>query len=148
MSTLPPVASSAEIVSLPRADYIEKRLVGVLLWQKSTRKPSISISEMEKRFVDIIGDRGYDLLEQPPSEKEILIFEAESHYSDRPDISIEMEELLISLEEEHLKKKFSEAMENLQKSERDRDSAAVLKYLEECQNISQQINNLKKYEKK
>ena len=40
--------------------------------------------------------------------------------------------------------KLSEAMINLQKAERDKNKTAVTEYLEECQNISQQINNLKK----
>lgn len=129
---------------LGRKDHIEKRLVGILLWQKSAQKPTITVSEIEKKFIDIVGDSGYDLFKQTKDEKEVLIFEAESYYAGKEDIASEVAELLVGLEEEYLKKKFGEAMENLQKAERDKNSAEVLKYLEECQNISQQINNLKK----
>ena len=128
---------------LGRRDYIEKRLVGILLWQKSAQKPTITVSEIEKKFIDIVGDSGYDLFKQAGDEKEVSIFEAEAYYAGKEDINTEVSELLIGLEEEYLKKKFGEAMENLQKAERDKNSAEVLKYLEECQNISGQINNLK-----
>jgi DNA primase len=131
-----------------KSDQIEKRLASVILWQKSVPKIIIDISEIEKKFVDIVGDKGYDLLKVAENEKEVLIFEAENYYGGKEDISLDVAELLVSLEEEYLKKQFGLAMENLQKAERNRDSATVLKYLEECQNISIKINNLKNYEKK
>jgi len=130
-----------------KMEQIEKRLIGILLWQKSSPAPQVAASEIEKKFVDIVGDTGYDLLKVAETEKEVLIFEAEAYYAGKPDISADVAELLTALEEEYLKKKFGVAMENLQKAERDKNSAEVLKYLEECQNISKQINNLKKYEK-
>ncbi len=127
-----------------KSDHIEKRLLGILLWQKSVQKPVIVISKTEKKFVDIVGDENYASLKKNIGQKEILIFEMENYYAGKEDVSAEVGELLIVLEEEYLKKKFAKAMENLQKAERDRDSASVLKYLEECQNLSQEIEAIKK----
>ena len=64
----------------------------------------------------------------------------------------DLDELLVGLEEEYLKKEFSDVMIKLQKSEQTKNSIEILKYLEECQRISQKINTLKTiknaYEKK
>jgi hypothetical protein len=64
----------------------------------------------------------------------------------------DVDELLVGLEEEHLKEEFGKAMLDLQKAEQSKNSSEVLKYLEECQRISQRINTIKTirnaYEKK
>ncbi len=79
----------------------------------------------------------------------VIVFETEAYYNNNTNLKREIEELLAGLEEEYLKKEFNLAMVNLQKAEQSRDSAEVLKYLEECQRISQRINVLKQlYEKK
>jgi DNA primase len=138
----------AEIVSLGRLDQIEKHIVGILLWQKSAGKPVIVASETEKKFIDIVGDSGYAMLDRAKDEKEGLIFEAESYYAAKPDISAEVEDLLAGLEEEYLKNKLSEIMDSMNKAKRDGDNPAAQKYFEEFQNISQQIDTIKKKFKK
>jgi DNA primase len=139
-----PLSAGASRDSVSRARSIEKRLVVVIIWQKLSLKPTVDVSELEKKFIDIVGESGRDLLRQFEDDSNAVIFEAESYYAGKEDISRDVAELLDSLEEEYLKRKFGEAMEQLQKAERDRDSGAVLKYLEECQSLSQRINELKK----
>ena len=76
------------------------------------------------------------------------MFEIESYYSGKADLARDINYLLLGLEEEYLKKEFSVAMINLQKSEQAKNKEDVGKYLEECQRISQQINKIKHaYEK-
>ena len=76
-------------------------------------------------------------------EKDLLLFETESYYNGTLDFVRDVTELLSSLEEQYLKKQFADTMVLLQRAEQMRDSALVLRYLEECQNISQKINTLK-----
>ncbi|MCX6701843.1 MAG: hypothetical protein NTX96_01450 [Candidatus Zambryskibacteria bacterium] len=81
-------------------------------------------------------------------EKDLLMFEMESYYSDKPDLSRDINYLLLGLEEEYLKQKFTIAMVNLQKAEQSKNNEDISKYLKECQEISQQINTIKNtYEK-
>ncbi len=123
-----------------RSDAIERRIVGVILWRKSP--------EVRKKFLETVGDeRGKEILEKFERD-ESLLFETESYYNGNDNPSKDISELLTSLQEEILKKKLAEAMIFLNKAEQMRDSERISKYLEECQIISQKINNLKNVQKK
>jgi uncharacterized protein YeeX (DUF496 family) len=91
----------------------------------------------------IIGDRLGELEKIFEKDKELLLFETESYYNNKNNIEKDIDELLVSLEEEYLKRELSLAMENLQKAEQRRESSEVLKFLEECQRITQRINTIK-----
>jgi hypothetical protein len=114
-------------------------------WQKSLSSKNVDIDEIENKFFDITEDRGRDLINTFEKEKDLLLFETESYYGGNNNLSSEVSELLWGLEDEYLKKKFAETMALLHKAEQLRDSVKVLQYLEECQLISQKINNLKKH---
>ncbi len=118
-----------------RSDSIERRIIGIIFWQK--------LPDIEEKFFEIVGDRGKELMSQFEKEKDSLLFETESYYNGNENILKDATELLSSLEAEDLKKKLSETMLLLRRSEQLRDSAKVLEYLEKCQLISQKINSLK-----
>ena len=144
--------------SLPRGrrvEAIERKIIGVIMWQKANKTSAsgvdigIDIADIERRARVILGKRFDDLIEQFEKERDLLLFETEAYYNNKANITNDIAELLINLEEEHLKKQLSLAMVSLQKAEQSKNSGEVLKYLEECQRISQQINIIKQvYEKK
>ncbi len=138
----------------PRVDIIERKVLGFLMWQEQVKEKdlNINIGEIKKKVEGIIGVRIKDLEKELEKEKDLLLFEIESYYSNKADLSRDLDELIVGLEEEYLKKEFGEVMLKLQRAEQTKDSSEVLKYLEDCQRISQRINTIKTiknaYEKK
>ena len=135
---------------MKRIEAIERRVLGVIMWQKGNkdRVPGVDIEEIEKQATRIFGDRIRELEEKFEQEKDLLMFETESYYSGKTDLSRDINYLLLGLEEEYLKQKFTTAMLNLQRAEQSKNNEDISKYLEECQIISQQINTIKNtYEK-
>lgn len=143
---------------LGRGASIERRIVGILMWSKDAKERNkegvqvVDTGELEKKVLEILGERLGELNKLLEKEKELLLFETESYYANRENLKKDIDELLVGLEEEKLKEEFSKVMLELQKAEQKKDSSEVLKYLEECQRISQRINTIKTirnaYEKK
>jgi DNA primase len=137
-----------------RVRAIERKIVGVLLWQKENKNGtgSVNIQDIERRVRQILGDRLDSLISNLEKEKESLIFETESYYNGTTNLNRDIEELVVGLEEEELKKKLSDTMINLQAAEQTKNSSDVLKFFEEFQRLSQKLNNLKQvhemYEKR
>jgi DNA primase len=133
-----------------RVNAIERRVIGIILWQKANKKPlvDVDIGKVEERVRSILGDKMEELLERFKKDKESLLFETESYYNDKTDLKEDLEELLLGLEEEYLKEKLSFAMVSLQKAEQGRNSQEVLKYLEICQDLSKKINSIKNFHEK
>ncbi len=124
---------------------LERKIIGIVWLQKGNKNSlqGVSADETEKRVKELMGQRYDEINKELTKEKETLLFETESYYNGKENIKREVEELLLSLEEEYLKKQFSLAMNALQKSEQIKDSAKVLSFLEECQRLSQKINSIK-----
>lgn len=133
-----------------RVNAIERKVMGVILWQrvKKEKDNNIDIKEVESKAREIFKERMKELEDYFEKEKETLLFEIESYYSGKTDLGKDINYLLLGLEEEYLKKEFSEAMIILQRAEQSKDTETIAKYLEKCQQISQQINKIKNsYEK-
>ncbi len=128
-----------------RVDTIERKVYGIILWQRDQKPEGIKIEsvELERRAKEIFKERLDELEKIFEKEKELLLFETESYYNNKTNLEKDIDELLVSLEEEYLKQELSLAMINLQKAEQKKESGEVLKYLEECQRITQRINTIK-----
>jgi DNA primase len=151
---------------ISRINFLERQIAGLHFWSETlnniNEKSKIQLEKIKKKAKEIMPERYDSLLKTYEKERDALIFETESRYTisynendkdkdkdkDKSDPNLinlakETDELILSLEEELLKEKFTNAMLELQKSEQLRDSGSVLKYLEECQKISGQINMIK-----
>jgi hypothetical protein len=128
-----------------RVDTIERKVYGIILWQREQKPDGIKIenADLERRAKEIFKERLEELEKIFEKEKELLLFETESYYNNKTNLEKDIDELLVSLEEEYLKQELSLAMINLQKAEQKKESGEVLKYLEECQRITQRINTIK-----
>lgn len=141
-----------------KVDVIERRILGLIYWQREKSNEdkelfkTLNKIDIENRVEKILGQRFQELAKEFEKSIETLLFETESYYNNRNNLEQDIDELLISLEEEYLKKDLSKAMISLQKAEQKRESSEVLKFLEECQRITQRINTIKTirnaYEKK
>lgn len=143
-----PDANVTRIASAPpgkRVDTIERKVYGIILWQRDQKPEGIKIEsvDLERRAKEIFKERLDELEKIFEKEKELLLFETESYYNNKTNLEKDIDELLVSLEEEYLKQELSLAMINLQKAEQKKESGEVLKYLEECQRITQRINTIK-----
>ncbi|MFZ2621263.1 MAG: DNA primase [Minisyncoccia bacterium] len=150
-----PVIPNASPPGGKRVEAIERKVIGIIMWQKSLPpstsevQATIDLKDIEKRVKTILGNRMQELLKQFEKERESLLFEIEAYYNNKANLSRDIQELILGLEEEYLKKEFTDAMIKLQKAEQTKNSSDILRYLEECQRISQKINTIKRiYEKK
>ena len=128
-----------------RTESIERKIYGIIAWQKTNKssQPEVDIDVLEKRANEIFGQRIIELQNRYEKEKDSLLFEIESYYNGKTNLVKDVEELLFGLEEEYLKEEFAVSMINLQKAEQLKDVGQIAKYLEECQRISQRINEIK-----
>jgi DNA primase len=128
-----------------RVESIERKILGIIFWQKGNKTDGgvVEVETIENKVKEILGaDRMSKLTEIFEKEKDLLLFETESYYNNRTNIKQDLDELIVGLEEEYLKLEFAESMIKLQKAEQEKNSSEILKYLEECQMISQKINTL------
>ncbi len=127
-----------------RKDYIERRLLGIILWQKTLKIQSLDTEVLLKEIVDILKINEEELLERVKNNKEDLIFEAEVFYTNDMDIKKDVLELLNNLKEEYLKEDLANKMQELHiceiKKENDK-SSQILKEINEINNKIQEIKN-------
>lgn len=145
-----PPPRKEESPGVKRIESIERKVVGVLMWQrgKKEKHDGLDMNEVEKKAKEVFKERLESLESYFEKERESLMFEIESYYSGKTDLGKDINYLLSGLEEEYLKKEFGEAMVNLQKAEQSKNKQDIDKYLAECQRLSQQINKIKNsYEK-
>lgn len=128
-----------------RVGSIEKKIFGLILWARGNKErvADVDTEWFEKRVKEITGQRFETLRKNFEKDKDSLLFETDAYYNGKNNLSKEAEELLMGLEEEYLKKDFGQAMINLQKAEQNKNSAEILRYLEDCHRISQRINAIK-----
>ncbi len=150
-----PVAASQQqaqpsnaAIPISRQQGIERRIIGVILWQESKKDRSEMASAIRKRFVEIAGEESAKKLEEAiETEKEKLIFEAEQYYEHSLKFEEDIQEIFINLQEELLKYELGKKMAELQKAERSQDVEGATKLLAECQGITKKMADLRKQEK-
>lgn len=126
-----------------RKDYIERRLLGIILWQKGLSNKTVDIERITKELSDILNIENDKLLERLNNDKEGLIFEAEVFYGGDVDLEKDVEELLANLREEHLKEKLFRKMQELQNSEGKKDLDKSNQILKEINEINKKVQSIK-----
>ncbi len=128
-----------------RIEVIERKVMGIIMWKKQEKNKTtdVDIEEIEKKAKEICKERFDELEKMLEKDKDALLFETESYYNNKDNLNLEIKELLTGLEEEYLKRDFKVAMIKLQKAEQTKNSSEVLKYLEECKQISDKLNSIK-----
>lgn len=132
----------AQAISSPakifRKDYIHRRILGILFWQKSIDKPVIDIQKTEQQLKEL---QVMSLEER--SDKEDLIFEAEVFYKDDLNLERELDELIKNLKEESIKEELSKKMYELKNIENNKDYTKSASILEEISILNSKLEEIK-----
>lgn len=132
-------------IELGRKQNIERKILGILLWQENTSKPSADREKWERQYEMIVGEKTFKGKKNlPEKEKNDLIFEAEIYYQDLKELPQEIELLLANLEEEVLKEQLVVAMDELRDVELRGDTARSMEILKKCQEISKKLSEIVK----
>ena len=132
-------------IELGRKQNIERKILGILLWQENTSKPSTDREKWEQQYGMIVGEKTFKGKKNlPEKEKNDLIFEAEIYYQDLKELPQEIELLLANLEEEVLKEQLVVAMDELRDVELKGDTARSMEILKKCQEISKKLSEIVK----
>ncbi|MFA5751265.1 MAG: DNA primase [Candidatus Paceibacterota bacterium] len=126
-----------------RKDYILRRLMGIILWQKSAKKPIIKAEDILAKITEITNFSTEELLAKAEENNLDLIFEAEVFYEKKEDISTDIKEMIDNLEEEFLKNSLSEKMKELYIVETQKDKLKVDRILNEISEINKKIQKIK-----
>lgn len=126
-----------------RKDYIERRLIGIILWQKSIPEPKIEIEKTIENLARILNITKEVLTEKTINDKQDLIFEAEVFYGGDIDLQKDVGELIINLEEEYLNIERFKKMQELHIYEEKRDMEKGREILKEINEINNKIQNIK-----
>ncbi|MFA6324831.1 MAG: DNA primase [Candidatus Paceibacterota bacterium] len=123
-----------------KKDYIERRLLGIILWQKNITKQSVDISKVSNELVNILKTTEEELLDKAKDNKEDLIFEAEVFYGGDVKLEKDVLELLHNLKEEYLNEELSTLMMKLQKLNGE-EEIEILKRINEINKEKEKIKN-------
>ncbi|HEV7702025.1 MAG TPA: DNA primase [Candidatus Paceibacterota bacterium] len=126
-----------------RKDYIERKLLGIIIWQKTLSDSSINIEEITKNVADILKITPQALIEKSAPDKEDLIFEAEVFYGGEMNLKKDVDELILNLEEEYLNEERIKKMQELHIYEEKKDISKGREILKEINEINNKIQNIK-----
>jgi len=139
-----------------RKDYILRKLLGIILWQKTlpetSSETSIDFNDILKEIADILNITPEEVLD-PVSRKRRgdktidddadLIFEAEVFYGEGANVKKDADELLSNLREEYLKDELALKMRELNIAEEKGDKEKAMIIFQECQILNQKIQDIK-----
>ncbi len=122
-----------------RKDPIERRLLGIAFWQES----------MQNRTIDpaLIFTKLDKTKESYKDKKEDLIYEAESFYLNSDNLQKDVDEMLLSLEEEYLNEELSREMVKLKNLKDKTEEIEILKKINEINKRKEVIKNSRQLKK-
>lgn len=134
---------SREEVSIFRKDKIERKLVGIILWQNGQKDKSIDQDKVLERLAILLNLDKNEILDKWKELKEDLVFEAEVFYGEGALLNKDVEELIVNLEMECLKEELARNMYSLSKTELEKDKDLINKNLEQINIINKKIQEIK-----
>lgn len=126
-----------------RKDFILRRLLGIIFWQKTLKDPVIQIPELTQDLKDVLGESFNELVGSIGENKEDYIFEAEVFYINNMELVKEVRELFNNLKEEYLKEELSSKARELSQAEESKNEDKISKILKEYQIIINKLEDIK-----
>lgn len=126
-------------------DSLREKIFGIVLWQESLPSPLASLSHVFKEYTRITGEEMKErlsALDEP--RRQDLILQAEVYYAGHERLAIELEELLLSLEDEELKRSLAASFIELKQSP---DDPAALRKMHDIQKRRDEVRNSRFQEK-
>ncbi|MBI3888463.1 DNA primase [Candidatus Nomurabacteria bacterium] len=118
---------------LYRKDYIERKLLGIALWQQSVAEPIVDFKKILEKLGEI--DKKFENI------KEDLIFEAEVFYSNNEDLKKSVNEMFLNLEEENINEELNKKMMELRQTKEEETGKRILKEISELNKKKENIKN-------
>jgi DNA primase len=143
-------APTSMIKNIPqgRFDIVARKLFGLLAFaEKNAEKFPLDPKEFYKQIHDITGDDYEKILSEVEPFKDEFVLEAEITYGDGHDIGKELAELMINFEVDILKKKMSEAMNDLAAAEREKNAEKSNSAAKLCHELSKKLAEVGKKRK-
>jgi len=126
-----------------KKDYIERRLLGIIFWQKTLKEQKVDVSKLQNEVFEILNTNEKEIKEKTKDFLEDLIFEAEIFYGQDINLEKEITELLLNLKEEYLKEKLFKKMQELRIMEEKKDNANATQILKDINDINSKIQEIK-----
>lgn len=128
-----------------RKHEIERKILGILLWQESISKPRAERERWQQQYETIVGQKVFsEKINLDEKEKSNLIFEAEIYYQDLNELPEKIELLFANFEEEILKERLVTLMDELRDAELKGDTSRSIEILKEQQKISKKLSEIVK----
>ena len=146
----PSAAASTTAKNSPqlRLDIIMRKLFGLLAFaEKNTDKVFLDPKEFYKHIHEITGDDYEKVIGEVEPFRDELVLEAEITYGDGHDIGKELAELLFNFEEDVLKKKLAEVMNDLAAAEREKNAEKSNAAAKLCHELSKKLAEVGKKRK-
>ncbi|MFA6076886.1 MAG: DNA primase [Candidatus Paceibacterota bacterium] len=125
-----------------RKDPIERRLFGIAFWQESVKNKTIDPNTIFEKLASPIGSGPKDQArEKYKNIKEDLIYEAEAFYLDSENLQKDVNEMLLSIEEEYLNEELVRKMIELKNLKDKKEEVEILKKISEINKRKEEIKN-------
>ena len=126
-----------------RSSTLERRVFSVYFFSES-RKDETLLNRMRGNLLRVLGQEILDTkTKQYEAMRDVLLLEAETLYGEGVLGQKEEEELIRHLEEDHITKLLSSAMDALARAEREGGKEDAQKLLEKCKELTQKLAALK-----
>jgi DNA primase len=129
--------------SIFKKDYIERRLLGIIFWQKTLKEQKIDIIKIQNEIFEILNTNEEEIKEKTKDSLEDLIFEAEIFYGQDINLEKEITELVLNLKEECLKESLLKKMQELRIMEDIKNNVGAKTILKEINDINSKIQDIK-----
>lgn len=124
-----------------RKDYIEDRLLGIILWQRGLAEGGKDMDTVLREYAEILGLDPEQALARAGDRREDLIFQAEVFYGSGADPSRDIAELLGNFREEYLREDLAKCMRELDDIQS--DSARSAEIIKSIDDINKKIQDIK-----
>ncbi len=121
------------ITKMYRKDSIERKLLGIALWQKGLQTPTIDF--------DSIFNKLGEVAKKYEDSRQDLLFEAEVFYGSGENLEKSVEEMFMNLEEENINETLTQKMQELGREPDDQRSKEILHEINELNKKKENIKN-------
>jgi len=132
-------------IKISKFSLIERKLFGLLYWLEGGRESELSPVVLRQEMSDILGQEKFTRQEESYlKDKNQLILEAEIYFESSANLKQGANELILVLKEEVLKQELDLLLNKIRELENTSDEEGMSGLLKRCQEITKEINNLKK----
>lgn len=128
---------------LDKKASILRKLIGIIIWQKTLKKIFVDINEIIKELENMLGKEKFSQIKDSQDNTEELLFETEYLYMNNEEgLKDEVGELLNNLKKEHLKEDLEEVLSKLKSAEEENNSQKINKFMKEYKKLSDKLSNI------